>query len=290
MLLLGTDESHSIFSVLKAAHSNGKGILGFFNTSEAKILRKLNREALLEVTNFKWNDNPTLNLENAKIWWKSFPNAKSLSLKYNRLHYLQNIDDHPSFMKDLDFEGLETLTNWNYNIRTYPSTLKKLYNYYDYCDLFEAREEIAKVPYPMLETLEQDIVLQPLPPSLKHFTSREYVFENNNIPFVSLDLMWNYQINMGMINLKALQTLIISETRLEDKDLENVPSSLKHLEIACTMISDYGIRRFKSLKYLDVQWCNNITYQGVHAILHENLKLKANGCGEALELLEKILR
>ena len=99
------DCGSTVLSVLAGAHSVGEGILGFFDTSEARIIRLVCTEFRDAVAVAPWADTRTLIRGNVGGWRKSFPRATKANIS-------ADISQRRSAIVDADFvhfEGIHTL-------------------------------------------------------------------------------------------------------------------------------------------------------------------------------------
>ena len=101
------DHASTVLSVLAGAHSVGEGILGFFDTREARAIRLVCVEFREAVATVPWADMETRITGNAGGWRESFPRATkaniSVAYSYPQVH---------NAIVDADFvhfEGIHTL-------------------------------------------------------------------------------------------------------------------------------------------------------------------------------------
>ena len=98
----------TVLSVLAGAHGAGGGILGFFDTREARALRLVCSEFLEAVAVAPWADAETRITRNAGGWRASFPRATKANISVKLISFPQR---HNAFI-DADFvhfEGLHSL-------------------------------------------------------------------------------------------------------------------------------------------------------------------------------------
>ena len=74
------DFGSTVLSVLAGAHSVGEGILGFFDTREARALRLVCVEFCEAVAVVPWADMGTRIWENVGGWRRSFPRATKATI------------------------------------------------------------------------------------------------------------------------------------------------------------------------------------------------------------------
>ena len=100
------DYASTVLSVLAGAHSVGEGILGFFDTREARAIRLVCTEFREAVAIVPWSDMTTCILRDVGSWRKCFPRAAKANVSYSifRCVSLKLVD--ADFMH---FEGIHTL-------------------------------------------------------------------------------------------------------------------------------------------------------------------------------------
>ena len=77
---LDRDYATTVLSVLSGAHSVGAGILGFFDTREARAIRLVCTEFRAAVAAVPWADTETCIMRDAGSWRASFPRAAKASI------------------------------------------------------------------------------------------------------------------------------------------------------------------------------------------------------------------
>jgi hypothetical protein len=101
------DHASTVLSVLAGAHSVGDGILGFFDTREARALRLVCAEFREAVAAIPWADMGTRICGNVGGWRASFPRATKANNSVKRSTPQQH-----NAIVDADFvhfEGIHTL-------------------------------------------------------------------------------------------------------------------------------------------------------------------------------------
>ena len=104
------DFGSTVLSVLAGAHSVGKGVLGFFNTREARKLRLVCSEFRDAVAVVPWADMRTRIRGNVGGWRRSFPRATKANISVER-----RLPPRHNAIVDADFvhfEGIHTLIMW----------------------------------------------------------------------------------------------------------------------------------------------------------------------------------
>ena len=99
------DYASTVLSVLDGAHSAGDGILGFFDTKEARVIRLVCAEFRDAVAIVPWADATTRISRKVGGWRKSFPHATKANIS-------AAVDGRFNAIVDADFvhfEGLHTL-------------------------------------------------------------------------------------------------------------------------------------------------------------------------------------
>ena len=101
------DFGSNVLSVLAGAHSEGEGILGFFDTREARAIRLVCVELREAVAVVPWADMGTRITGNVGGWRASFPRATkaNISVKYSYPQVHNAIVDADF----VHFEGIHTL-------------------------------------------------------------------------------------------------------------------------------------------------------------------------------------
>ncbi len=101
------DFGSTVLSVLTGSHSVGEGILGFFNTHEARVLRLVCSEFREAVAVVSWADLGTRIWRNVGGWRASFPRATkaNISLGWSDPQVHNAIVD----TEFVHFEGIHTL-------------------------------------------------------------------------------------------------------------------------------------------------------------------------------------
>lgn len=81
--LAGGNGASTLLSVLRAEHAHGRGLLTFFSTKEACVLRRVCNEFRSEVSAFPWYDAKTyLIRDDLRYWRKCFPRAIAVNVSY----------------------------------------------------------------------------------------------------------------------------------------------------------------------------------------------------------------
>ena len=100
------DSGRTVLSILAGAHSVGEGILGYFNTREARVIRLVNVEFRDAVAAVPWADMGTRITGNVGGWRASFPRATkaNISIEYGYENQTPIVD-----ADFVHFEGIHTL-------------------------------------------------------------------------------------------------------------------------------------------------------------------------------------
>ena len=99
------DVGSTVFSVLAGAHSVGEGVLGFFDTREARALRLVCSEFCEAVAIVPWSDMGTRIRGTVSGWRKSFPCATKANISVEAGQRHNSIVDADF----VHFEGIHTL-------------------------------------------------------------------------------------------------------------------------------------------------------------------------------------
>ena len=99
------DFGSTVLSVLAGAHGVGEGILGFFDTREARSIRLVCSEFREAVAVVPWADMVTLLWGNVGGWRRSFPRATKVNISVGTRYHNNAIVDADF----VHFEGLHTL-------------------------------------------------------------------------------------------------------------------------------------------------------------------------------------
>jgi len=285
ILLLGSGkDASSVFSHLKVAHSNQKGILGFFSLKEARVWRLVNRESLDEVKNFRWDDKTRI--KNVENWHACFPRAINanftLFTKPIDLSLLKNLQtlDLPTQIHDIDLNSLVNLRVLDMcNTAISNKSICKLRN-------------LEKLRASFCENISDDFEgfpnLRVLDIGHTSVSHKAFKYFSN---LTELDVSWNYHINDEAFDfLKNVQVLKVwHNIRLTSRALQFLPSTMKSLDVSYTGISDLHMERFKNLTYLDISGCN-VSYECIRKIINSKMRLRTNDCSKPLRLLSLILR
>jgi hypothetical protein len=84
------DYASTVLSVLAGAHGVGEGILGFFDTREARAIRLVCSELREAVAVVPWADTETRVRGNVGGWRASFPRSPTLRLSTSREYTRSN--------------------------------------------------------------------------------------------------------------------------------------------------------------------------------------------------------
>ena len=110
------DSGRTVLSILAGAHSVGEGILGFFDTREARAIRLVCVEFRDAVAAVPWADMRTRICGNVGGWRASFPRAEkaNISVEYDGSDRLRRMVSRPrhNTIANADFvhfEGIHTL-------------------------------------------------------------------------------------------------------------------------------------------------------------------------------------
>jgi hypothetical protein len=98
------DYGSTVLSVLAGAHSVGEGVLGFFDTREARALRLVCSEFREAVTVVPWADMRTRMQGNVGGWRRSFPRAAKANISVDPFRHNAIVD-----ADFVHFEGIHTL-------------------------------------------------------------------------------------------------------------------------------------------------------------------------------------
>jgi hypothetical protein len=253
---------------------------------EARALRLLNREALDEVKNFRWDDD--VNVDHFDNWYSSFPRAINLNINkiaspidFSRLVHIQKLD-LPTFLEDVDLNSLVHLRELDMrNTFISSKSICKLHKLEKllaaFCknigdDVFEHMSKLQVVDIAHSSTI----------------TDGAFNFFSN---VIDLDVSWSPKItNVAFDKLKNVQVLKIWQNRrLTSRALLNLPANMRRLDVSYTGVTDENMSKFKNLTFLDISGCD-ISYDCVRRIINNKMRLRANDCPKPLRLLQMILR
>ncbi len=103
------DYGSTVLSVLAGAHTVGAGILGFFDTKEARAIRLVCTEFREAVAIVPWADMGTRITGNVGGWRASFPHATKANISVKDRHPMPEIHNSIVDADFVHFEGLHAL-------------------------------------------------------------------------------------------------------------------------------------------------------------------------------------